>query len=68
MIKFRREVPQKLRILRFADAGGDVVKTCRYFGVGRASFCRWKSAYEQHGEAGLGNRSSAPRNPANQLR
>ena len=66
MIKFRREVQQKLRILRFADACGDVVKTCRYFGIGRASFYRWKSAYERRGEAGLENRSSAPLNPANQ--
>ena len=38
MIKFRREVSQKLRILKHAEEIGDVIKTCRYFGIGRASF------------------------------
>ncbi len=37
MMKFRREVSQKLRILRYTDDCGDVVTTCCYFGIGRAN-------------------------------
>jgi transposase InsO family protein len=65
MHKFRREVDHKLRVLRHADQIGDVGKACRYFGVGRASFCRWRTAYRQRGVAGLENRKTAPKNPAN---
>lgn len=66
MMTFRREVSHKLRVLQHADRHGDVSQTCRYFGIGRASFYRWKSAFERFGEAGLENRSCAPKNPANQ--
>ena len=41
-------------------------KACRYFGVGRSSFYRWRDAYQKHGEAGLKNVKSIPENPANQ--
>lgn len=33
-----REVQRKLRILQHAEKIGQVAKTCRYFGIGRASF------------------------------
>ncbi len=66
MMTFRREVSHKLRVLQHAERHGDVSQTCRYFGIGRASFYRWKSAFERYGEAGLENRSCAPKNPANQ--
>jgi transposase-like protein len=65
MHKFRRDVDHKLRVLQHADNIGDVGKACRYFGVGRASFYRWRTAYRQHGLAGLENRKTAPKNPAN---
>lgn len=65
MHKFRRDVDHKLRVLQHADQIGDVGKACRYFGVGRASFYRWRTAYRQHGLAGLENRKTAPKNPAN---
>ncbi|QIX23959.1 helix-turn-helix domain-containing protein [Agrobacterium pusense] len=44
-----------LRVLEHAERHGDVSQTCRYFGIGRASFYRWKSAFERYGEAGLAN-------------
>ncbi len=66
MHKFRREVDHKLRVLIHADQIGDVGKACRYFGVGRASFYRWRTAYRRHGMVGLENRETAPKNPANQ--
>ncbi|NGO56084.1 transposase [Mesorhizobium camelthorni] len=64
MHKFRRDVDHKLRVLRHAS---DLRcrKACRYFGVGRASFYRWRTAYRQRGVAGLENRKTAPKNPAN---
>lgn len=49
------EVQRKLRVLQHAERAAQVAKTCRYFGIGRASFYRWKRAYEQDGEAGLVN-------------
>ena len=50
-----REIERKLRILRYAEEIGHVAKACRYFGIGRSSFYRWRQAYAERGEAGLGN-------------
>ena len=35
-----KEIKRKLRVIRHAQQSGNVSKTCRYFGVGRASFYR----------------------------
>jgi transposase len=51
--------------LRHAEQIGDVCKTCRYSGIARGSFYRWKAALQRQGEAGLVNRKPVPRNPAN---
>ncbi len=56
MAKDQQEIRRKLRILDHAAASGDVSKTCRYFGIGRASFYRWRHALADHGEAGLANK------------
>ncbi len=53
MNKDQREIQRKLRILQHAEATGHVAKTCRYFGVGRSSFYRWRQAYAEQVEAGL---------------
>ena len=37
---------------------GNVAKTCRYFGIPRSSFYRWRNVYLEHGEEGL--RSNKP--------
>ena len=65
MTQDRREIQRKLRIFRYADEIGHVAKTCRYFGVGRSSFCRWRQAYEARGEAGLINAPPLPKSHAN---
>lgn len=62
----QREIQRKLRVLKHAEQIGSVRKTCRYFGIGRASFYRWKTKYLQKGEAGLVNAKTTPKNPANQ--
>ena len=53
MNKDQREIQRKLRILRYAEEIGHVSKACRYFGIGRSSFYRWRQAYAERGEAGL---------------
>jgi hypothetical protein len=65
MTNHPREIRRKLRILEHAEASGDVSKTCRYFGVGRASFYRWRLALRVKGEAGLANKLSVPHNHPN---
>ncbi len=63
MTKDQREIQRKLRILRYAEEIGHVVKTCRYFGIGRASFYLWRKAYAERGKAGLINASPIPKWP-----
>ncbi|WP_412174982.1 helix-turn-helix domain-containing protein [Albidovulum sediminicola] len=65
MTSDQREIRRKLRILAYAEATGNVGKTCRYFGIGRASFCRWRQVYQAQGEAGLLNKRSVPHNHPN---
>ncbi len=65
MAKDQQEIRRKLRILDHAAKSGDVSKTCRYFGIGRASFYRWRHAYAKHGEIGLTNKRSVPHNHPN---
>ena len=61
----QREIQRKLRILRYAEETGHVAKTCRYFGIGRTSFYRWRQSYEKYGEDGLINRPPIPKWHAN---
>ena len=60
-----RDIQCKLRILKHAETIGSAGRTCRYFGVGRASFYRWKALYKNADEAGLINRKPIPKNPSN---
>ena len=63
----QRLVQKRLRVLEHAQKTGNVRKTCRYFGIGRSSFYRWKSAFDREGEAGLVNKPRVARNHPNQL-
>lgn len=62
----QREIHRKLRTLRYADEIGHVAGACRYFGIARSTFCRWREAYQKHGEAGLVNAKPIPKRHANQ--
>lgn len=44
IINDKREIQRKLRILRYAEEIDHVAKSCRYFGIGRASFYRGRKA------------------------
>ncbi len=64
MNQAQRDIKRKLRILNHAKEIGNIIKTCRYFGVSRAIFCRWKNAYEKFGDEGLINSKPCPENPS----
>ena len=64
MLQTERDIQRKLRVLRHAEHIGDIFKTCRYFGIGRASFYRWQAAFRRQGESGLANRKTIPKNAA----
>ena len=63
MNKAQRDIRRKKRVLEHAARIGNVRKTCRYFGVARSGFYRWKKAYETDGDEGLINKKPCPYNP-----
>jgi len=63
----QRLVQKRLRVLEHAQKTGNVRKTCRYFGIARSSFYRWKSAFDREGESGLVNKPRIAKNHPNQL-
>ena len=57
-----RTVAHRLAVLRHAEeVTRNVSLTCRYYGITRTCFYRWKRRYAQLGEPGLRDRSSRPR-------
>ena len=57
-----RDINRKLPVLNHAKQSGSVTKTCRYFGISRESFYKWKRAYERSGERALINSKPCPEN------
>ena len=57
------DIRRKLRILNHAKESGNITQTCRYFGISREIFYRWKRAYAKHGETALINSKPCPQNP-----
>ena len=52
----------RLKILQWAEGEPrQVARTCRHFGISRTAFYRWKKRFDEFGEAGLADRSRAPR-------
>ena len=51
-----REIRRKMRVLEYAASVGSASQACRYFGVGRATFYRWKQVLAKEGDAGLTHR------------
>jgi transposase InsO family protein len=57
-----RTVAHRLAVLRHAEeVTHNVSLTCRYYGITRTAFYRWKRRHAQLGEPGLRDRSSRPR-------
>ena len=56
-----RRARRRLAVLQHAEeVSGSVAATCRYYGISRTVFYRWKKRYEEEGLDGLEDRSSAP--------
>ncbi len=62
MIRNDREIQRKLRILKHTEEIGHCGGMCRYFGIDRASFYRWKAALEKYDESDLIRRKPIPKN------
>lgn len=57
------DIRRKLRVLNHAKDTKHITNTCRYFGISRETFYKWKRAYEKKGESGLINSKPCPENP-----
>jgi transposase InsO family protein len=58
-----RNQARRLGVIRHSEeAIKNISKTCRYFGVSRAAFYRWRNRYQKYGAHGLRNRSRRPLN------
>ena len=56
-----RRAKRRLAVLQHAEeVSGNVAATCRYYGISRTVFYRWRRRYEDEGLDGLKDRSSAP--------
>lgn len=56
-----RRANRRLAVLQHAEeVSWNVAATCRYYGISRNVFYRWKRRYEDEGLEGLKDRSSAP--------
>jgi transposase-like protein len=50
------------KVLKQAGEGArNVARVCRYFGISRQAFYRWKRRFEEDGEVGLCDRPRTPR-------
>jgi transposase InsO family protein len=65
----QRKVRHRLAMLRHAEeVTGNVAATCRYYGISRQCFYKWFRRYEELGEDGLRDGSSAPLRSPNQTK
>jgi transposase-like protein len=62
MTQAQRDIKRKLAVLEHAEQSSNVSKTCRYFGISRDTFYRWKKNYQERGEEGLVNTKPCPKN------
>jgi transposase InsO family protein len=58
----QRDINRKLRILNHAKESGNISQTCRYFGICRETYYKWKRALERGGERALINSKPCPEN------
>lgn len=58
----QQDIARKLKVLNYAQELGNISKTCRYFGICRETFYKWKRAYEAYGEPGLIDSRPCPEN------
>ncbi|UZS00029.1 IS481 family transposase [Chondrinema litorale] len=61
--KAHSDIRRKLKVLNYAKEIGNITKACRYFGISRETYYKWKRAYDQHGQEALINKKPCPENP-----
>jgi transposase len=57
------DIRRKLCVLNHAKESKNITFSCRYFGISRETFYKWKRAYEKNGETALINSKPCPENP-----
>lgn len=62
-IKAHFSLNHKLRVLAYGREHKNFSNTCRYFGISRESYYKWKKDYEAKGEQALINCKPYPENP-----
>jgi transposase InsO family protein len=59
--ELQRQAKWRITVIKHAsEVTKNVAKTCRHFGIARQTFYKWTRRYQEHGEAGLCNRSRKP--------
>lgn len=59
----QRKIRHRLAVLRHAEeVSGNVAATCRYYGISRTVFYKWRNRFDELGPEGLRDRSSRPHN------
>lgn len=61
--KAHSDIRRKLKVLNYAKEIKNITIACRYYGISRETFYKWKKAYETKGEPGLINSKPCPENP-----
>lgn len=61
------DLKRRLAVFEYAKKWGNVAKACRAFGMPRASYYRWKKAFDVEGEAGLVRKRPIARNHPNRI-
>jgi transposase InsO family protein len=56
-----REINHKLKIFKYAEEMRNISKACRYFGISRQVYYKWKRSYDEEGEKGLASRKPGPK-------
>src|SRR5438552_18261519 len=57
----QRKIRHRMAVLRHAEeVSGSVAATCRYYGISRQLFYKWRRRFEDGGAEALRDRSSAP--------
>lgn len=55
-----RQVTFRAKFLEHAKRIGNIASTCRYFGISRPKFYKWRDRFEKLGAAGLCDQPRTP--------